>query len=198
MTRTPTKTDNSDPQAKLDLRRYFLRTYHTAAPPHVLDCCQGSGLLWRSLRQEFPIASYWGLDQKPKKGRLQIDSVRVLAQPGWRADIIDVDTYGSPWKHWLALLPHVRRPVTVFLTVGATNASLLGGVDRATLQALGLPARTPPTLSANVAAPLACSLHLGRAASHGLSIAEALGAVATSHDRKTYYLGLHLRPSAPP
>lgn len=93
-----TKTDNKDPSAKLELRRYFLRKYHAGEPIHVLDCCQATGFLWRTLRQEFPIASYWGLDLKPKKGRLQIDSTRVLEQNGWKQNVVDVDTYGSPWE----------------------------------------------------------------------------------------------------
>jgi hypothetical protein len=93
------KTDNHDPRAKLELRRYFLRKYHGDGLARVLDCCQGSGLLWGTLRQEFECESYWGLDLKRKPGRLSIDSSRVLAQPGWPQDVIDIDTYGSPWKH---------------------------------------------------------------------------------------------------
>lgn len=54
------KTDNSNLGAKLDLRRYFLRKYHGEEPAHVLDCCQGDGVIWARLRQEFPLASYWG------------------------------------------------------------------------------------------------------------------------------------------
>lgn len=115
------KTDNHNPKAKLDLRRHFLRKFHADAPPRVLDCCQGSGLLWRTLREEFEVASYWGLDLKPQKGRLKLDSVRVLAQPGWDQNVVDVDTYGSPWGHWEALLPNVRLPATVFLTIGTKN-----------------------------------------------------------------------------
>lgn len=104
------KTDNKDPAAKLELRRHFLRTYHARGPVHVLDCCQATGFLWRTLRAEFAVTSYWGLDLKPKKGRLQLDSVRVLQQRGWNQNVVDVDTYGSPWKHWAALLPNITQP----------------------------------------------------------------------------------------
>jgi ubiquinone/menaquinone biosynthesis C-methylase UbiE len=62
-----TKTDNHSPRVKLDLRRYFLKRYHAAGEPiRVMDCCQGSGVLWGQLRKEFDVAGYWGLDIKPK------------------------------------------------------------------------------------------------------------------------------------
>jgi len=55
-----TKTDNGHLIAKLDLRRHFLRKYHAGDPANLLDCCQGSGVIWSHLRREFPVASYWG------------------------------------------------------------------------------------------------------------------------------------------
>lgn len=115
------QTDNHNPAAKLALRKYFLEKYHADGSAEVIDCCQGGGVLWSEIRKTHPIRSYWGLDLKPKKGRLKLDSVRVLAQAGWPQNVIDVDIYGSPWKHWLALLPNVQRPTTVFLTIGTKN-----------------------------------------------------------------------------
>ena len=50
---TGTKTDNHSPGAKLLLRRHFLEKYHAAKPPRVLDCFQGSSLLWLRLGREF-------------------------------------------------------------------------------------------------------------------------------------------------
>lgn len=112
------KLDNNNPQAKLDLRRHFLRKYHADGRARVMDCCSGGGLLWHTLRREFVVESYWALDVKPKRGRLSIDSSRVLAQPGWIEDVIDVDTYGFPWTHYGAALASVKQPTTFFLTVG--------------------------------------------------------------------------------
>jgi hypothetical protein len=112
------KTDNGNLAAKLKLRRYFLQKYHVGERPAVLDCCQGQGKIWSALRQEFDI-DYWGVDVKPLKGRLKLDSVKILSQRGWPQTVIDVDTYGSPWRHWEAMLPNVVRPIAVFLTVGA-------------------------------------------------------------------------------
>lgn len=129
------KTDNHAPERKLALRRYFLDKYHNATPPRVFDGFQGSGLLWSELRKSHAVKSYWGVDLKPKKGRLKIDSMRVLDQPGWAFDVVDLDAYGSPWKHWWALQRNLRGPVTVFLTVGSAG---FGGQDRSALSACGL------------------------------------------------------------
>lgn len=104
------KTDNTNLPAKLDLRRRFLRKYHAEDPANVLDCCQGDGVIWKTLRREFTIAGYWGVDTKRKPGRLRLDSSRILAQAGWLQNVVDIDTYGSPWRHWLAMLPNVKRP----------------------------------------------------------------------------------------
>lgn len=65
-----TKTDKHYLVAKLLLRRHFLARCHAEKPPRVQDCLQCSGLLWLKLSREFPLDSYWGVDLKPKKGRL--------------------------------------------------------------------------------------------------------------------------------
>jgi hypothetical protein len=135
-----TKTDNANPASKLELRRYMLRKYHANGDIRVFECCQGSGLLWGQLQKEFALTSRWGVDLKPKAGRLKIDSVKVLAQPGLNANVIDIDTYGAPWKHWAALLPNITEDTTVFLTCGLVTmagGSLLSRVARA---AAGIPA----------------------------------------------------------
>lgn len=119
-----TKTDNSNLAAKLELRQYFLRRYHTAHDMSVFDCCQGEGVIWGVLRQEFTVSRYWGVDVKPKTGRLKIDSIRVLKQ-GVPGNVIDIDTYGPPWRHWFALLGNLSGPVTVFLTIGRFGPNLV-------------------------------------------------------------------------
>ena len=126
-----TKTDNDNLEAKLELRRHFMRTYHADGLARVFDCCQGSGTIWGRLRREFTVARYWGADQKRRAGRLKIDSARVLEAPGWSDDVLDVDTYGAPWRHWWAILEHGRGPLTVFLTVGRGMAApRLTNMDR--------------------------------------------------------------------
>lgn len=110
--------DNTNVAAKLDLRYYFLKKYHADNSPRVLDACQGSGILWKIIRRQFNVAHYLGLDTKEKKGRLKIDSARFLESPGWSFDVIDVDTYSNPWRHFSAILKNGNEPVTIFLTVG--------------------------------------------------------------------------------
>lgn len=115
---TTRKTDNKYLETKLHLRRFALDRWNADEPLRVLDCCQGEGVIWRTLRKEYPVNEYVGIDVKDKPGRLKMDSTRLLASGGWGFNVIDVDTYGMPWKHWNALLPHVRCPVLVFLTCG--------------------------------------------------------------------------------
>lgn len=132
------KTDNHSPDAKLELRRYFLRKYHAGdGAAHVMDCFQGGGKIWTKLQSEFTLGSYWGIDLKPRKGRLKLDSCRVLEQPGWTQNVIDLDAYGSPWKHFQAVARNAPHSVTVFLTIGMVRIGG-GNFDRSILQMLGI------------------------------------------------------------
>ena len=187
------KTDNHNPAAKLELRRYFLRKYHADGSAQVLDCCQGGGLLWNRLRDEFATMSYWGLDVKPKKGRLKLDSARILAQPGWPQDVVDVDTYGSPWKHWAAMLPNVARPMTVFLTIGRGGPNRIR-LGRAELDAMGLTLPTVRKMSGAIThnlAEIAVSYCLAMSCDYGIILMEAVEAVSGGNAR---YIGVRLEP----
>ncbi len=184
------KTDNHDLAAKLELRRYFLRKYHAAGLIDVLDCCQGSGLLWGALRKEFSVTSYWGLDLKPKKGRLKLDSIRVLSQSGWPQNVVDVDTYGTPWKHWNALLPNLSRPTSVFLTWGMVRMHGGTALLKEIRQVLELgKMKLPPAFSMTLN-KIGSQYLLGRGA-ETCKIMEAMEAVSDGNAR---YLGLHLVP----
>lgn len=127
------KTDNTNLFTKLDLRRYFLNKYKMDFK--VFDCCQGSGVIWNRLRKDYFISSYWGVDKKPQKGRLKIDSIKLIGQTD--DNVIDIDTYGSPWKHWFQLLPKINSRTIVFLTIGFTAVGG-GSVADLALQAAGL------------------------------------------------------------
>lgn len=187
------KTDNGDMRAKLELRRHFLRAYHASEPSRVIDCCAGSGRIWSQLRREFVVASYWPIDVKPQKGRLKIDSARVIGQQGWTEDVVDIDAYGSPWKHWLAMLPAVDHPCTVFLTIGrgGPNRTWLG---RPELDAIGLTIervrgmRSPITHRLTEFAIGAC---LGRAITSNLRVVECRQAAPDGNAR---YIGIRLEP----
>jgi hypothetical protein len=185
------KTDNHNPKVKLDLRRYFLRKYHADGDGSVLDCCQGGGVMWSTLRQEFDISSYWGVDLKPKKGRLQIDSVRILEQPGWCQNIIDVDTYGSPWKHWIQIAKNISQPMTVFLTIGNQNQTAMSPEAHGA-SALGFrfPPSTPQSIKGIIARKYDVLLAFSKAAETA-TIKEVVEAVSTGFAR---YIGVRLEP----
>lgn len=195
------KTDNSNLAAKLALRRHFLEKYHHAEDGHradVLDCCQGEGVIWARLREEFPVTSYWGVDTKPAKGRLKIDSVRILEQPGWTQNVVDVDTYGSPWRHWVAILKRLSRPTTVFLTAGrstidhdARRGMRLSAVEADAL-GMGKFREKVPAVFGLALANLAADFLLPKAGQDGKRLVEALEAFSGNNSR---YLGLRLEPA---
>lgn len=182
------KSDNSNLKAKLDLRRHFLEKYHADGPVDVLDCCQGSGVIWANLRQEFAVDSYFGVDEKPKKGRLRIDSIRLLQLSGWKQNVVDIDTYGSPWRHWLSLLPNVCKPLTVFLTCGQVSpgGSSLAHVSR---NALGLGKLDVPNAIACKLNEMAVPYLLAEAMRYKLAVVECVEAVASGNAR---YIGVRL------
>lgn len=188
---TSRKTDNGDLPSKLALRRYFLQRYHGDGSARVLDCCQGEGVIWSRLRREFAIESYLGLDLKPKPGRLSIDCARYLALGGWSHNVIDIDTYGSPWPVWNALLPQIVRPTTVFLTRGSHSREPL---DRYEREAIGMRFSRPiptafwPKLQLLGVVVTYC---LTRCCDHGLILLEAVEAPSTLHTR---YYGVRLEP----
>lgn len=184
------KTDNAHLESKLRLRRHLLTRFHSQGDVRVFDCCQGSGVIWRTLRRDFAVASYWGVDVKPKKGRLKIDSRRVVCQPGLRVNVVDIDTYGMPWDHWCGLLPHVSEPTTVFLTIGLVTMGGGGGLSKESRKTLGIPAEW--TL-ANAFTPelvkLSVQSFLSMRAASGFRVVEAWESTPGKHAR---YLGVHL------
>jgi len=188
------KTDNHNPKVKLDLRRHMLNRFHAELPPHVFDCCQGSSVMWSQLREEYNLASYWGVDLKPKKGRMKIDSNRILCQAGWNFDVIDVDTYGSPWKHYSSVVANATKPCTVLLTIGSTMHK--GSTDKQCLKILGLDTLKIPESFCRKLDELAFSTMLSYADNYG-TIVYLVEAVSTGNAR---YVGLHFVPrkSDPP
>lgn len=183
-------TDNGDFAAKLELRRHFLRTYHQDEPIHVFDCCQGEGRIWKTLRSEFEVASYWGVDLKPKPGRMRVDSARVLATPGLRANVVDADTYGQPWTHWMALLPNVKGAVSVFMTWGQMA---LSAPHLPSLHAIGIPFKLPmsPWFGKSLR-DLAIRAWIWRAEDFGLEVVDARQ--IQNRRNGTAYFAARIRP----
>jgi hypothetical protein len=180
-------TDNKNMAQKTAVRLHFLRRYHTG-DARVFDCCQGSGLIWKAIRKEFEVSRYWGVDLKTRPGGLKMDSVKVLSQ-GVKDNVIDVDTYGEPWAHWLELLPRVKEPTTVFLTW--TSMCSLNMSDVAKKFVFGGQLRMPPTLFGRLWDYANQSL-LAAPIQFGLRVIECQESV---NDTSTRYIGIHLRPT---
>lgn len=192
------KTDNALLAPKLALRRYFLEKYHHDGSAQVLDCCQAQGVIWVNLRKDFAVKSYWGIDVKPKKGRLKLDSSRVLSQPGWPQDVIDIDTYGSPWVHWLALLENLGdRAATVFLTIGQGMKGNLSRQPKAVFDALGIrlehfnSSANTLTVIQSALAELAAIYLLSEAEKKDKLLVEAVEAFPQQNAR---YIGVRIEP----
>lgn len=176
--------------AKLRLREHFLDSYHADGLASVMDCCQGDGVIWRHLRPR--VLHYWGMDLKPKKGRLAIDSAKVLAQPGWTQNVVDIDTYGAPWSHWFGVLRNLSQPTTVFLTVG--SAGVAGHITKELRERMGMQhLRGPKGLLCRKIDDFAIRFALGLA----LDVAEVVEALEAPRSRRARYFGIRLEPLYP-
>jgi len=185
-----TKTDNAFLFSKLALRRHLLKRHHSGGDIRVFDCCQGSGVIWKQLRKEFTVASYWGVDVKPKKGRLKIDSKRVVCQPGLNCNVIDIDTYGMPWDHWLGLLPNLVEPTTVFMTIGLVTMGGGGSLSNSGRRILEIPDDWPVP-NAFTGGLLGIALHrfISMRGANGFRAVEAWESPEGPHAR---YIGVHV------
>jgi hypothetical protein len=145
------KTDNGFLSSKLSLRHHFLNAYHPEGCD-VLECCQGQGVMWSYLERDHHVRSRVGIDLKPKAGRIPADSARLLAQYGWAQDVVDIDTYGSPWAHFDAVIQHWDTSVTVFLTWGIIMMRGGGTIPQPVRRALGIPDTwtIPPSMTQRV------------------------------------------------
>jgi len=187
-------TDNDNLTSKLSLRRYFLERYHADEPPRVFDACQGSGVIWTNLRDEYKVATYWGCDLKRKAGRVHADSVELL-KAGLSENVIDVDTYGSPWAHWSAILKGAKIARTVFLTIGEhgvrkrpltlAEAELLGLAKLYTSMPNKMKLRLAKVMTLRM---IAC------AELHGFRVVEL---AESSRGLSARYLGVRLEPIKP-
>lgn len=166
------KTDNRHVGVKLELRRHILRRYQSVGGFRVFDACQGSGVLWSRLREEFTVASYWGVDMKRKMGRLSVDSARVLAQPGWAFDVVDIDTYGMPWNHYRGVWRNMGQTCIVMLTIGVGRTGKGNDIGTCAKQAAGIVFSRPvPKLLPGALLPLVTEYALFECQRHGVIVA---------------------------
>jgi hypothetical protein len=137
------RQDNQFLEEKLVIRRHFLEKYPTPdGKLNVIDCCAGEKqAIWTQLRKEYDV-NYLGMDKKKVgNGILKIPAERWLSQTEWKADVIDIDTYGEPWAIWEAALENfIGDEVTIFLTycnVPVNNA--VGLMSKVVRRRLGVP-----------------------------------------------------------
>lgn len=123
----------------------MLDKYFGKKPFTIFDCCQGSQIIWGTLRKEYN-CRYMGVDVKPEAGRLKIDSRRLLPLNANKFDVIDIDTYGSPLKHLTAIMPLIKKRVVLFLTFGKYGGCC-AEIDRDISKVLGFDFNLPRGIS---------------------------------------------------
>lgn len=179
-------TDNKFLDEKIAVRMHMLRRHHTTGAK-VFDCCQGAGLIWSTIRQTFEVESYWGVDLKVRKGRVAMDSVAVLQRP-LADNVIDIDTYGEPWTHFLAALPNVQRPTTFFLTWTSLCSLTMSNLVKQFV--FGGQLQMPSSLFGKLW-DYANAYLLTAPVQYGLEIVECVESVNKTPSR---YIGMHVRP----
>ena len=97
--------------------------------------------------------------------------------------MIDVDTYGMPWRHWYALLPKIEKPTTVFLTVGMIRMNGIGTIGSRSLNDIGIKFQIPPSIQPKLL-PFAIRSALISAKRYNIIYREAVQAV--THGNAVY------------
>jgi hypothetical protein len=174
MSGTQTKRNNSNLGIKLRLREHFLDRYHADKSPIIFDACCADSVLWNTLKKRYKF-KYWGVDKRRLSSDiLKIDSTRILSMDGWDFDIIDIDTWGSPFSQWFQILPRITKPITVFLTIGSTMHHGCATKEMMPAAGLGELTRYMPESFGLSLSPHLIDVALGRIYSHGLKAVECL------------------------
>lgn len=173
------KTDNHNIRAKLELRRHLLSLANYGRPISVCDCFSGGEVIWGTLAKEFAVGDYLALDVKEKRGRLKLDSLRYLQNQAWSHDVVDLDAYGSPWRHLLEVIKRMTDPESntrnalVFLTIGQT---MFKRQQREALEIMGITFDVPGAISGQLG-DMAFDYCLAAPLRAGLSIEHAIEAL---------------------
>jgi len=157
-------------------------------PFAVMDCCQGSQIIWGKLRREYN-CRYMGVDVKPEAGRLKIDSRRLLPLNADKFDVIDIDTYGTPVPHMVALLPLIKKRLILFLTYGQLRVGG-GNFDHGIRKILGFDFEIPNAIGVGLQVRLFDQI-LAAVVSPHANIDECFEA---PRSRNARYIGLVLTP----
>lgn len=141
------KTDNKNLDAKILDAKILLRRRvldeAKFAEHRVLDLCAGEGVVWRTMRHHAKLDDYVPVDLAPRLPGTIVGDVKderfLSAFDLSRFNIIDIDTYGEPWKPWSFIQEHLRTPTAIFLTHGAVSTPGGSHVSNFVLQRLGIP-----------------------------------------------------------
>lgn len=182
------KTDNHNLSAKQELRAYFLSRYDTGNHD-VADCFQGSGKVWAQLIVQYGVKKYLGLDVKKQRGRLAIDSAQYLKSEGWSHNVIDLDSYGSPWKHYFAALQNMPKRATIFLTIGMIRIGGGGNLQKEVERIIGIDRLNVPASIKGALNEFCIKYCLQCCYGYGINIIEARESVAEGNAK---YIGLRL------
>jgi hypothetical protein len=191
--RADKQLDNTNFESKIVLREHFLEKYHKGTRPKVLDCCAGQQKIWKRLRSRYDV-DYLGCDTKVIPGTLHVDSAIYLnSGNGATFDVIDIDTYGCPFRHLEAAAPHVKKPTTFFVTYGHNGMTT---PQAAELKALGITFKAPQSLvrmaSTELLGELLASLLLPNVIEYAAETEGGKGRATTF----VRYIGLRVVPSA--
>ena len=136
------KTDNRRLDLKIQLRRMVLDQARLGEL-RVLDLCAGEGLVWRTMKRFVKLADYVPVDISPRlPGTLHGDVMEdrfLSAFDLTHYTVIDIDTYGEPWKPWRHIYERLTRATAVFLTHGAVSSPGGANISQFAREALGIP-----------------------------------------------------------
>lgn len=147
---TMRKTNNSNLELKVDLRRTVLKAAGFK-DLRILNLYAGGGEIWTPLRSEFHFASYMPCDLKPQMpGTLKanVTPLFVEAIAGGNFNVVDIDTYGEPWEIWASVAKRIKYRTAIFLTHGVVG---MGQTSKFALAAMGIPAWWGVTVNPHVA-----------------------------------------------
>jgi hypothetical protein len=141
-----TKTNNSNLQLKLDLRRTVLKA-GGLKKLRVLDLFAGGGEIWAALRQEFKVESYIPCEFKASNSSEANSPPLFLEAIGSQnLNVIDIETAAEPWEIWAAAARRIQQPAAVFLSAPAR-----GALSKFARAVLGIPDSWPLTSAAELA-----------------------------------------------
>ena len=137
-----TKTDNRRLDLKILIRNKVLQEAGLAEL-RVLDLCAGEGAVWRAMKKTVKIADYVPVDISPRlPGTLQgdvMDDRFLSAFDLSQFTVIDIDTYGEPWKPWRHVFERLQKKTAVFLTHGAVSSPGGANISDFAREAMGIP-----------------------------------------------------------